>query len=90
MVQRSGEVSWVMRSGGAFITEGSAKMVREGAFVVSLWEALVVEGQGCVGTSLWQRSLGGFGEILQQTWLKLQNSLVSAARAGLHCLLGNL
>lgn len=53
-------------------------------------KALVVERQGCLGSSLGQRSLGGCGEILQQAWLQLRESLVSAARAGLLCLLGNL
>lgn len=50
----------------------------------------MVEGQGCVGTSLGQRSLGGCSERLQQTWVQLRESLVPAARAGLLCLLGNL
>lgn len=69
---------------------GSAETVREGASVVRVsGEALVVEGQGCVGTSLGQRSLGGCGELLQQTWVQLRESLVPAARAGLLCL-GNL
>lgn len=70
---------------------GSAETVRERTSVVKVsGKALVVEGQGCVGTSLGQRSLGGCGEILQQAWVQLRESLVSAARAGLLCLLGNL